>query len=78
MEVNEEKEMSNNDFLKELGNGAAFAILVLGVFLMFVILIEKDNPPESQFKTVAKYKDCDVVCFIDPSNRYQYFLHCPK
>ncbi len=78
MEVNEEKEMSDDYFLKQLANGVAFGILVFGVFLMFIILIEKDNPPESQFKTVAKYKDCDVVRFIDPSNHYQYFLHCPK
>ena len=73
----------DKEFLKEFIRGASFVIVLLGIFVLFIVLISTPESPQdemgsSKFKVVDQYKNCDVVRYIDPSNRYRYFLDCSK
>ena len=52
--------------------------VVLGGFIVLFIAMTFGEPEttEEKFKVVDRYKGCDVVQYTDPSQRYQYFLHC--
>jgi len=52
--------------------------IALTGMLMLLIAMFLDEPETTgeKFKVVDKYKGCDVVQYTDPSQRYQYFLHC--
>lgn len=48
---------------------------VSGIFL-FAYVIMKSTAPSEKFKVVDRYKNCNVIRYTDPSNRYHYFLRC--
>jgi hypothetical protein len=52
--------------------------LIFGTFIVLFIAMIFDTPETTRekFKVVDNYKGCDVVQYNDPSQRYQYFLHC--
>jgi hypothetical protein len=75
--------MTHDDkkFLKEFIRGVSVAIGLVGIFILFIAFIgtsksSQDEMGSSRFKVVDQYKNCDVVRYIDPSNRYKYFLDC--
>jgi hypothetical protein len=51
---------------------------IFGTFIVLFIAMIFDTPETTRekFKVVDSYKSCDVVQYNDPSQRYQYFLHC--
>ena len=46
------------------------------IFLVIAMIFSEPETTGEKFKVVDKYKGCDVVQYTDPSQRYQYFLHC--
>jgi len=78
MEVNEEKEMKLEKFFLDLFIGALYGAVFIFFLLLIAAVFDAEQRPENQFKVVAEYKGCEVVQFLDPSQRYQYLLHCPK
>ncbi len=71
--------MSNKEFLQEVGKGVAFGLLGMGLFILLVWVLSVTDPGDNskeRFKVVDSYGPCDVVRYTDPSNRYNYFLHC--
>jgi hypothetical protein len=77
--------MTSDDkkFLKEFICGASFAICLAGIFVLFIALMgtlgsSQDGVESPKFKVMNQYKNCDVVRYIDPSNRYNYLLDCTK
>lgn len=68
--------MTDREALNEFLRGAAIPI---GLFVLFILSIAFISTPESpQNGVVDQYKNCDVVRYTDPSNRYRYFLDCSK
>lgn len=67
---------------KEFMRGVSITIGLVGIFVLFIAFIGTPDSPQKvgkpYFKVVDQYKNCDVVRYVDPSNRYHYFLHCPK
>ncbi len=78
MEINEEEEMKPAELLQNLFIGGLYGAVFIFFLFLIVAVFDTEKRPENQFKTVAEYKGCEVVQFLDPSQRYQYFLHCPK
>ena len=78
MEVNEEEEMKAAELLQNLFIGALYGAGFIFILFLIAAVFNAEQLPENQFKVVAEYKGCEVVQFLDPSQRYQYFLHCPK
>ena len=73
----------DKEFLKEFICGVSIAIGIVGIFVLFIAFIGTPESPQdkmgsSKFRVVDQYKNCDVVRYIDPSNRYRYFLDCSK
>jgi hypothetical protein len=74
--------MSEDDkqFLKEFLRGAAGAIVVVGLFILFIaVLGQSQDPPVKQQSTeiVGTYKGCDIIqWYYGPLAKYQYFLYC--
>ena len=65
--------------LIEFLRGGAVVGIVVGVFILFIALTIKQNPPvESQStKVVGTYKGCDIIQWhYGPLAEYKYFLHC--
>jgi len=50
-----------------------FAIIGLSALTLLPSEQPKDKP---KFKVVDKYKNCSVVRYTDPTNRWHYLLHC--
>jgi len=55
-------------------------IIILGLFFLVTsswkpLRFGVESP---KFEVVDQYKNCDVVRYTDPSNRYRYFLDCFK
>jgi hypothetical protein len=70
---------TDKEFLIEVAQGAAFGLLVMGLFVLFIWSLNELSPevsPEERFKVVDSYGSCAVVRYTDSSNRYNYFLHC--
>jgi len=46
--------------------------------MLALIFLTPDEPnkPVERFKVVDKYKNCTVVRYTDPTNRWHYLLHC--
>lgn len=70
-------------FLKAFIRGVSFTIGLVGIFVLFIALIGTPESPQDgvespKFRVVDQYRNCDVVRYIDPSNRYKYFLDCSK
>jgi len=80
----------DKEALNELLRGVAFAVGVVGTFIILIILIgtpfgfwrEPQEPPQNgvkslNFEVVDTYKGCDVVQWHRSSlAEYKYFLHC--
>jgi hypothetical protein len=57
----------------------SWGVVFTGLFLLLFYMVFGESEPEpnkEKFKVVDNYKGCDVVQYTDPSQRYQYFLHC--
>ena len=70
---------TDKEFLIEVVQGAAFGLLVMGLFVLLIWSLNRLTPevsPEERFKVVDQYQGCDVVRYTDSSNRYNYLLHC--
>ena len=75
--------MTDREALNEFLRGVVVAIGIVGIFILFIAFISTPEPPYSEvespkFEVVDQYKNCDVVRYTDPSNRYRYFLDCSK
>jgi hypothetical protein len=52
-------------------------IIGLGAsFLFTAIILSPEERTPSKFEVIDTYKGCNVVRFTDPSQNWQYFLHC--
>lgn len=51
-------------------------VIVFSSLLLFSYTFIKSSSPSEKFKVVDRYKNCNVIRYTDPSNRYQYFLRC--
>jgi len=75
--------MTDREALNEFLKGVAVTIGIVGVFILFIAFIGTPELPQDKlglpkFKIVDQYKNCDVIRYTDPSNRYRYFLDCSK
>ena len=69
--------MTDHEAFVEFRNGAVFVLAVLALGALFVaIFLPGEEQSKAKFEVVDKYKNCDVVRYTDPSNRWNYFLHC--
>ena len=50
-------------------------IVVTGLLLLGFATF-KDVEPVEKFKVIDKYKNCNVIRYTDPTNRWHYLLHC--
>jgi hypothetical protein len=63
----------------EFVRGASLVLLTLGAFIGLLILVNGgggENKEATKFEVVDHYKNCDVVRYTDPTQRWEYFLHC--
>jgi len=63
--------------------GVAVTIGLIGVLILFIEFTSTPESPQDElgsprFGVVDQYKNCDVVRYIDPTNKYRYFLDCTK
>jgi hypothetical protein len=75
--------MTDREALNEFLRGVAVTIGIVGVLILFIAFISTPESPQNgvespKFGVVDQYKNCDVVRYTDPSNRYRYFLDCSK
>jgi hypothetical protein len=74
--------MTNKEAFMEFARGGLAALIVLGVFLIFVFTLgSQQSPPKgvttTRFQIVDKYKGCDVVRWGQKGlAEYKYFLDC--
>ena len=73
--------MTDREALNEFLRGVAVTIGLIGVLILFIAFISTPESPQDElgspkFNVVDQYKNCDVVRYTDPSNRYRYFLDC--
>ena len=71
----------DKSFLKEFLRGAGTIGIIVGLFILFIALTIKQNPPvESQStKVIGTYKECDIIQWhYGPLAEYKYFLYCEK
>ena len=54
----------------------ACAIVITGLLLLGFATFKDSAEPTEKFKVVDKYKNCSVVRYTDPTNRWNYLLHC--
>lgn len=50
-----------------------FMLLLYGIFGQTEMTAEQAK----KFEVVERYKNCNVVRYTDPSQRWHYLLHCP-
>jgi hypothetical protein len=50
-------------------------IVVTGLLLLGFATF-KDVESVEKFKVIDKYKNCNVIRYTDPTNRWHYLLHC--
>jgi hypothetical protein len=71
--------MTDREAFNEFARGAAFVIVVMGVFVLFIATLDHfGSEPEPKFKVVDHYKQCDVVRYTDDTQRWHYFLDCRR
>ena len=56
--------------------GVTCAIVIAGLLLLGFATFKDSIEPVEKFKVVDKYKNCSVVRYTDPTNRWHYLLHC--
>jgi len=49
---------------------------LVGLLALIFLTPDEPNKPVERFKVVDKYKNCTVVRYTDPTNRWHYLLHC--
>lgn len=70
---------SNREAFIEFRNGVLFVLAVLtGAALFLALFLSAEKPRAAKFEVVDHYKQCDVVRYVDPSNRWNYFLDCSE
>ena len=67
--------------LKELLNGAALILGIVGVFIIIIMVLAYfttgGEPLSRSFEVVDTYKGCDVVRYAPHQvAEYKYFLYC--
>jgi len=71
--------MTDKEAMKEFKEGVvAFFVALIIILGLFFLVTGSWGSTEPEYKIVDQYKQCDVVRYTDPSQRYRYFLHCPK
>jgi len=54
-----------------------FGVCIIAIIMMLYVIL---NPPTKKivpkFEVVDNYKNCEVVRWTDPSQRWRYFLAC--
>ena len=65
---------TDREAFREFARGVSVTLIVMGVVL--AIIGAPKEEPQQKFKVVDKYKECDIVRYTDPSNRWNYFLDC--
>lgn len=68
--------MTEHDFNKDGPAIVIVLIIIFGIISLLVPSIEAESS-SGEIKVVASYENCKIVRWVDPSMRYQYFLHCP-
>ena len=56
--------------------GVTCAIVIAGLLLLAFATFKRPTELVEKFKVVDKYKNCTVVRYTDPTNRWHYLLHC--
>lgn len=69
--------MTDKEAIGEFFQGLATVLVILLVFGAFIIALSRHSPQSTSFEIVDKYKNCNVIRYVNESNRYIYFLHCP-
>ena len=52
------------------------AIVIASLLLLAFAIFKRPAETKEKFKVVDKYKNCTVVRYTDPTNRWHYLLHC--
>ena len=75
---------TDKEAFMEFAGGGLVALIVLGVFLVFVFTLGSQQSPQKgvespRFEVVDKYKGCDVVRWEQKElAEYKYFLDCGR
>lgn len=56
--------------------GVTCAIVIAGLLLLAFATFKRPAESVEKFKVIDKYKNCTVVRYTDPTNRWHYLLHC--
>lgn len=58
--------------------GAAFGLLIVGVFILFTVTLGSSNlAPKEKFEVIDQYENCKVVRYLlENKADYVYFLDC--
>jgi len=68
---------TDREAFNEFVRGVSFTLIVIGTLMLFAAIVgSPEEEPQQKFKVVDKYKECDIVRYTDPSNRWNYFLDC--
>ena len=68
----------NDPYVQKFLNGLGIVISIAAVVMLIVgIWASADPEPVENFKVVDHYKNCSVIRYTDPTNRWNYLLHCP-
>ena len=70
--------LTDKEAMVDFFQGLVTVFVILLVFVAFIVALSRHSPKSTPLEIVDKYENCDVVRYVDPSNRYHYFLHCPK
>jgi hypothetical protein len=74
--------IEDKEALKEFIFGVAFVIGVVGIFLVLILFLGRQNnqsTTQQGIKVVGEYKGCDIVQWnYTPLAEYKYFLYCEK
>lgn len=67
---------SNKEALREILGGLIPILLGFAIAGVFIFAMNEAQPPADRFEVVDEYQGCDVVRWVSPSNRYEFFLDC--
>ena len=67
-----------NKFTQIAYNIIWFGVCIFAIFAMLYGIFKPlpKETIESKFEVVDVYKNCEVIRWTDPSNRWHYFLNC--
>ena len=64
---------------KEFMNGVAFTVAVVGIAIIGIAIIQRNDVPipEQTTEVVGQYKECDIIRWnAHQLAEYKYFLYC--